>query len=100
MMRNFIEPRTRKHVKRYGFLSFVRKHRNQLLDKWLDSLKTTSKKVVHKAAEATGEFIGKKIADKIVKQNPVIDENSRNVEEIILPPEKRGEKLSDLRLVL
>ena len=89
-MRNFVEPRTRKYVKRYGFLSFVRKHRNPLLDKWLGSLKTASKKVVHKAAEATGEFIGKKIADKIVKQNPVMDENSRNVEEIILPPEKRG----------
>ena len=33
----------------------------------LDYLKTASKKLVHKAAEAAGEFIGNKIADKIVK---------------------------------
>ena len=45
--------------------------------------------VVYKAAEAKGEFIGNKIADKIMKQKPAIDENSRNVEEIIIPPEKR-----------
>ena len=31
-----------------------------------DALKTASRKVVHKAAEATGEFIKKKF-DKIVK---------------------------------
>ena len=33
-----IEPRSRKNVKGYGFLSFARK----LLDKRLDSLKTSS----------------------------------------------------------
>ena len=55
----------------------------------LDALKSASKKVVHKPAEATGEFLENKIAEKIVKQKPVIDENSRNVEEIIIPPEKR-----------
>ena len=61
------------------------------MDTGLNSLKTTSKKVVvHKRAEATGEFIGNKIADKIVKQKPVIDENSRNVKEIIIPSEKKG----------
>ena len=55
----------------------------------LDALKTASKKVVHKATEATGKFIGNTIADKIVKQKPVIDENSKIAEEIIIPPEKR-----------
>ena len=33
----------------------------------LDALKTATKKVVYKVPEATGEFIGNKIADKIVK---------------------------------
>ena len=51
----------------------------------LDDLKTASKKVVHKAAEAGGEFLGNKIADVeedvLVKQEPV--------GEIIIPPEKR-----------
>ena len=70
-----IEPRIRKYVKGYGFLSFARKYKKQLLDTRLDSLKTTSKKVIHKAAESTREFLGNKIADK-----PVIDVNSRNVE--------------------
>ena len=43
------EPKTRKYVKGYEFLSFARKYGKQLLD-------TTSKKVIHKAAEAAGEF--------------------------------------------
>ena len=69
----FIEPRTRKYVKKYGTLSFARgffnKYRKELLDTGLDTLKTASKKVIYKAAEATGEFIGNKIADKIAKTN-------------------------------
>ena len=52
----------------------------------LDTLKTGSKKAVHKPGEQLGEFMGNKITDEIVK--PV--KNSRNVEEIIIPPEKRG----------
>ena len=32
-----------------------------------DALKTTSKKVIEKAAEGTGELIGNKIANKITK---------------------------------
>ena len=42
-----IEPRTRKYVKGYGFLSFARdlsnKYGKQLLDTTLDALKTASK---------------------------------------------------------
>ena len=41
------------YVKGYGFLSFVRKYKKQLLDKGLDA----SRKVVHKA----GEYLGKKL---------------------------------------
>ena len=76
------------------FLLLARKYRKQLLDAGLDALKTFSKKVVHKAAEATGEFLRNKIANKIVKPKHVIDENPRNVEEIIIPPEKREEILN------
>ena len=62
-----LEPSTRKYVKGYEFLSFVRKYQKQILDRRLDG----SNKVVHKA----GEFIGNKIAytvtesrdDKFVK---------------------------------
>ena len=65
-----MQPRTRKYVKRYGFLSFARnfyKYKKQLLDTGLDALKTASEKVVHKVAEGAGEFIGNKIADKNCK---------------------------------
>ena len=55
----------------------------------LDALKTMTKKVVHKAAEAAREFIGNKIASKIVKPRPVPDMKSWNIEEIVIPPEER-----------
>ena len=55
----------------------------------LDALKAASKKLAHKAAEATAEFIGDKITYKIVKTKPVVDENSKNVEEIVIPPGKK-----------
>ena len=59
--RCFVEPRTIKYVKGYSFLSFARnpsnKYRKRLLDTatktGIDALKTDSKKVVNKAAEAT-----------------------------------------------
>ena len=59
MRRYSIELRTRKYVKGYGFLSFVRKYKKQLLDTGLHAVKTTSKKLVHKI----GEFLGNIIAD-------------------------------------
>ena len=43
MPRYSIEPRTRKYVKRYGFLSFARKYKKQSLNTRLDA----SKKVVY-----------------------------------------------------
>ena len=66
----------------------------------LDALKTATKKVAHKAAEAKGKFIGNKIGDKIVKPKPAPDVNSRNDEEIIIPLEKIEEILNELRQVL
>ena len=97
----------KKYVRRYRLLSFARnlsnKYGEQLLDtatkRELDALKTASKKVAHKAATATGEFIGNKIRVKIVKVKPMSDVNSRNVEEIIILPEKREEMLNELRQV-
>ena len=35
-----------------------------------------------------------------MKPKPVPDENSRNAKEIIIPPEKKGEILNELRQVL
>ena len=83
------ELRTRKYVERYGFFSFVRKYRKILLDRRLDTLKTAFKQLVHRAAEATSVFLGNKITDKIVKVKQLIDDNPRNVEEIIILLQKR-----------
>ena len=75
-----IEPKTRKYVKGYGFLLFEIKYRKQFFNTGLDALKTASENVFHKAAEATGERTGYKVAEKIVKPRHVINENPRNVE--------------------
>ena len=72
-MRSSTEPKYRKYVKVYGFLSFVRKFSDKYGQKLMDAAnkteidagKTTSRRVVQKTAEATGDLIGKKIADKI-----------------------------------
>ena len=42
----------------------------------------------------------KNIAEKIIKSNLLHDENSRIVEEIVIPPGKRKEILNELRQVL
>ena len=84
-----IEVRTRKYVKEYGFLSFAKKYEKQLLDKGIDSLKTNNNHIVHKA----GKILGNKVVDDVTKSNDdkIVNphENSRNVEEIIIPPEKK-----------
>ena len=66
----------------------------------IDATKTAFKKVVHKTVEATGELTGNKIAEKKVKPKPVPDNNSRNVEEVIPPQQRRQEILNKLMQVL
>ena len=72
-MRYSIEPRERRFVKEYGFMSFARnfidKYSKSLMDKGIDVskkfAKTAGKKILKKTAKATGDLIGNKIADKI-----------------------------------
>ena len=72
-MRYSTEPKYRKYVKGYGFLSFARKFGDKYGKKLMDTAtktgmdvpKTASTRVVQKTAEATGHLIGNKIADKI-----------------------------------
>ena len=70
------------------------------MDIRLHSLKNASKEVVHKE----GEFLGNKNADEVTKwtDGKIVksDENLGNVEEIVIPPEKRDEKLMKLRKAL
>ena len=97
-----VEPRTRRNAKGYGFLSFTRnisdKYGEILLDAatkaGVNVAETAAKKVVHKIAEATGEYIGIKITGKFVKPKPIPESNSRTVEEIVFLSEKRQEILN------
>ena len=61
MRQYFIEPRTRKYVKRYQFLSFARKYKKTIIEYTARCCKNCFQKVVHKA----GEFLGNKIADTV-----------------------------------
>ena len=64
-------------------LSSLRKYKTKLMDAGLDSRKTASKKVVHKASE----FLGNKIADAVTKSNNDNDKTEKQepVEVIIVP---------------
>ena len=65
----------------------------------MDAAKTASKRVVQKTAEATGDLIGNKTADKITSiGKPKEKENTKEIEEICIPPEKRQQIIDDLRL--
>ena len=105
-----IEPRFRKYVKGYGFLSFAKNLGNKYGKKLMDTAtktgmnatKIASKRVVQKTTEATGDLIGNKIVDKITsigksKEKP---KPKKKTEEIWIPPEKRQQIIDDLRLFL
>ena len=120
-MRYSIEPRDRICVKGYGFLSFSKNMTKSLSNKYgqklLDSAKksrtgateTTSKRAIQKTAEATGDLIGNKIADKIisVSKNSNNNNNNNNNEDVKLAtykkryisPEERQKIINELRLV-
>ena len=106
-MRYSTEPRLRKYVKGYGFLSFVRKFGNRYGRKsmdtatktGIDAAKTESKRVVQKAAEATGGLIGNKIANKFTSIGKLKEkEKTKEIEELYFPPKKSHQIIDDLRL--
>ena len=97
-MRYSTEPKFRKYVKGYGFLSFARKfgdkYGKKLIDTatktGIDAAKTASKRVVQKTAEATGDLVGNKIADKITSiGKPKVKEKIIKPEEIHILSEKK-----------
>ena len=98
-MRYSIELRDRIYVKGYGFLSFAKNMGKTLSNKYgpklldsakkttTDAIKTAQKRAIQKTAEATGDLIGNKIADKIIsvskifsKELPNNNNNNNNVE--------------------
>ena len=119
-MRYSIEPRDGVYVKGYGFLSFAKnigknlnnKYSQKLIDpakkSATDALKITSKKAIQRTAEATGDLVGKKIADKITtvskkssKNPPTIDEDTELTtnKKRYISPKERQQIIDELRLV-
>ena len=118
-MRHSLEPKHRRYVKRYGFLSFANKYGKKMMNAGIKAgkkiaeskntrnfAKIAGKKIIGKTAEATGDLVGSKIADKItsMKKYPSghnISEKERQIDEtddIFIPPEKRAQIIKDLRL--
>ena len=104
-MRYSTQLKFRKYVKGYGFLSFGRKfcdkYGKKLMDTatktGIDATKTASKRVVQKTAEATGDLIGNKIADKIILLGKT-KSKEKEEQEIYIPPGKGQQIIDDLRL--
>ena len=95
-MRHSPEPEYRKYVKGYGFLSFARnfgdKYGKSMISsknvkKLTDGATKTSKnfariagkKVIHKTAEATGDLVGNKTADKITSMGKPRSKKEHNI---------------------
>ena len=73
-----------------------------------DAIKTASKRAIQKTTEATGDFVGNKIADKITnvskkstKKLPTIDEDAELTthKKRYISPEERHQIIDELRLV-
>ena len=101
-MRYSVEPRKRIYMKGYGFMSFARnfsdKYSKPLIDKGIDVSKTfakiAGKRILKKCAEATGDLIGNKIADKITAK-PIKNDVTN---ERYVSPEERQKITDELRL--
>ena len=105
-MRYSIELRGRIYVKGYGFLSFAKKMGKSLSSKYglldsakksaskNDAIKTASKREIQKTAEATGDLIGNKTADKIAsvskkKPDKVLNNDDETEDIEIATPKKK-----------
>ena len=64
----------------------------------IDAAKTASKRVVQKTEETAGDLIGNKLDDKIISIGKPKEKQTKEIEEIYIPPEKRHQIMDDLRL--
>ena len=104
-MRYSLEPKYRKYVQGYGFLSLTRKfgdkYGKKLMDTarktGIDATKTASNRVIQKTVEATGDLIGNKIANKITlagkSKNKEKKDKTNEVEEIYIHQKKDNKLL-------
>ena len=105
-MRYSTEPKYRKYVKGNGFLSFPRKfgdeYGKKLMDTatktWIDAAKTASERVVQKTAEATGNLIRNKIADKITSAGKTKRKKKKMKDKKFTYHQKRRQIIDDVKL--
>ena len=113
-MRYSIEPRERRYVKGYGFLSFARDLNNKCGQKLVDSAKKSatdtfkiaSKRAIQKTAEATGDLVGNTIANKItsISKKPTHEPHPNGINNEIpkerhISPQERQKSIDELRLI-
>ena len=122
-MRYSLEPRERIYVKGYGFLSFAKNRGKNVSNKFdqrhldsakkstTDAIKSASKRAIQKKAEACGDLIGNKTADKItsvsaeLRSTKKTTENNNTNNETKVPkeryisPEKRKQIIDESRFV-
>ena len=133
-MRYSIEPGERRYIKGYGFLSFARNFGNKYGKKLMNSVIKTGtnfnskygkklkdiaiktgkdfatiagKKIIHKSAEATGDLVGNKIADKITSASKKSHNKEIQLNEVTneipkeryIPPKERRKIIDELRLI-
>ena len=118
-MRYSVEPKDRVYVKGCGFLSFAKNIGTHLSNKYsqkrldtakkstADAVKTVSKRAIQKRAEAAGDLIGNKIADKIVSASKKPEKELPNEENVEITTQKKGyisleerqQVIDELRLV-
>ena len=114
-MRYSIEPRDRIYVKGYGFLSFAKNMGKNLSNKCseklfdtakkstTDAIKTVSKRAIQKTAEANGDLIVNKFADKIVsaskKELRKEDIEITTHKKRYISPEEGQQIIDELRLI-
>ena len=120
MRRYSVQPRNRIFVKGYRFLYFARNmgrnigknlssiYSQKRLDHAkkfaTDALKTSSKRAIQKTAEASGDLVGNKIADRNTKVSKSLPKNNSETNEGEIlgerfkPSELRHKIIDDLRL--
>ena len=101
-----IEPRQRRFVKGYGFMSFARnfdnKYSKSLMDLSKTFAKTAGKKILKETAKATGDLIGNKIADKITAKPSKKSHDDEVIngipKERYISPKERQKIIDELKL--
>ena len=87
------------HLLKMLVINMVKKLMDTAAKTGIDAAKTASKRVVQKTADAAGDLIGNKIADKITFIDKSKEKEKINkVEEIYILPEKSEQSIDELKL--